>query len=469
MKICSIHIKGFQQFEDLYLDFTNPATGEPVDKVCFIGRNGTGKSTLLGLINKFLKVLDIDTNYDFLKVEILDGSDRFYLIVFTLMRGTTRLTPNRTYYLSKEIDKEINWQSILFDENRDINERKVFWDQLATKYEFEYNHVIKSLKDNSNDLLIYAPIEKPISNKKHLIGVDQSSRGINNVPESNLNNALKLFKSFPFYHEVLDENVGVFWTLLIYLIKKRESEKETFENQSENIDKTKRQLNEEFDSANSKILDKIAILWNKILDRAGLEFDVEGAKVPVQLTDNLHAYIRHKKTKEIIHYSQLSTGIRNFIFRIGHIYSLYFNREIKRGFLLVDEPENSLFPDFLFELMELYDEIIEDKNGEKNTQMFFATHSPIVAAQFQPYERIVLEWDDEGKVTSHKGISPIGDDPNDVLVNDFQLDHLMGREGQEMWNKYLGLQKALRNETDPSQKQNLLLQLNKIGKDYNFE
>ena len=50
MKICKVYIKGFQQFEDLELDFTNPKTGEPLDKICFIGRNGTGKSTILQVL-----------------------------------------------------------------------------------------------------------------------------------------------------------------------------------------------------------------------------------------------------------------------------------------------------------------------------------------------------------------------------------------------------------------------------------
>jgi hypothetical protein len=29
MKICSIYIKGFQQFQDTFLDFTHPETGMP--------------------------------------------------------------------------------------------------------------------------------------------------------------------------------------------------------------------------------------------------------------------------------------------------------------------------------------------------------------------------------------------------------------------------------------------------------
>ena len=44
MKIQRIIIKGFQQFQDFDLDLTDPRTGQPLEKVCFIGRNGTGKS-----------------------------------------------------------------------------------------------------------------------------------------------------------------------------------------------------------------------------------------------------------------------------------------------------------------------------------------------------------------------------------------------------------------------------------------
>jgi uncharacterized protein YhaN len=54
MKICKIRIKDYQQFKDIELDFTHPKTGEPLDKICFIGSNGTGKSTLLNFILIFL-------------------------------------------------------------------------------------------------------------------------------------------------------------------------------------------------------------------------------------------------------------------------------------------------------------------------------------------------------------------------------------------------------------------------------
>src|SRR6266498_176593 len=53
MKIAKVFIKGFRQFDNIELDLTNPVTGEPLDKFCFIGKNGTGKSSLLSLLNFF--------------------------------------------------------------------------------------------------------------------------------------------------------------------------------------------------------------------------------------------------------------------------------------------------------------------------------------------------------------------------------------------------------------------------------
>ena len=58
MKICKIYIKNFEQFQDIEFDFTNPDTGEPLDKICFIGSNGTGKSKLLSLIKWYFNIFN---------------------------------------------------------------------------------------------------------------------------------------------------------------------------------------------------------------------------------------------------------------------------------------------------------------------------------------------------------------------------------------------------------------------------
>ena len=74
MQICKIYIQGFQQFQDLELDFIDPETGEPLKKVCFIGSNGTGKSKLLRLINwLFMSVPLLPIKHTFFKGSPVSG------------------------------------------------------------------------------------------------------------------------------------------------------------------------------------------------------------------------------------------------------------------------------------------------------------------------------------------------------------------------------------------------------------
>jgi hypothetical protein len=445
MKICSIHIKGFKQFQDTYIDFTHPETGEPVNKVCFIGKNGTGKTTILRIINEFV-------NSNYFENCLLKN----YLIKIQVNKHFFFIFRNIIYPYNRAIEKSFDLIDGSEESFKDFIMSKT--DVSLNKLDFEAWQNIYKIWEQKDYLHIYAPSE---SVQNHLMN-------INDVPQSSVNEALQLFQHFPNYHEVSDQNIQNFWTLLIYLIKKRDEEQQIFENKLENLSKTKRELLDEFEKINPKILDKIASLWNKILEKAGLEFDVENANSPIQLTDNLKAYIRIKETKTQIPYNELSTGIRNFIFRVGHIFSLYFNKEVKNGFLLIDEPENSLFPDFLFELIETYEEIVYDKNGENNTQIFMTTHNPIIAAQFEPYERIILDWNENGTVKASKGITPAGDDPNDILEKDFNLPNLMGKKGLAFWKEYLALKQALRKSTNDEEKIELSGKITSIGSSYNF-
>lgn len=55
MKVRGITIPDLHHFKDFHLDLTYPAghpkAGRALDKVCFIGQSGTGKTTLLKLIS----------------------------------------------------------------------------------------------------------------------------------------------------------------------------------------------------------------------------------------------------------------------------------------------------------------------------------------------------------------------------------------------------------------------------------
>lgn len=58
MKISRIKLNSYNQFKDITIDLTYPKghkkQGQPLDKVCFIGQSGTGKTSLLRLIKWFV-------------------------------------------------------------------------------------------------------------------------------------------------------------------------------------------------------------------------------------------------------------------------------------------------------------------------------------------------------------------------------------------------------------------------------
>jgi predicted ATP-dependent endonuclease of OLD family len=468
MKICKIYLRDFEQFQNVDLDFTHPDTGEPLDKICFIGSNGTGKSKILRLINWFLKGLNNELGSTIEEINFENRIQKGNVIFETLYDNKIYFFYFDNFTTSIFLKNNILDNSNLYNSGGEIA-NNIF---LFVTKAVNDNNLAKTvsllqgdsfsdkfkLENNSKDLVIYSPTESSSNGYKDII----------DVPFTSVSEALEFSNNFPFYSSVSSEHVNIFWKLLVYNLRKRAEEKDDFENQPNNLIKIKQDLINEFDGFYPKVLDKLGEVWNKILDKAGLYFDVKGASNPYQLNDNLKAYIKLKSNNEIVPYGELSTGIRNYIFRLGHIFSLYFNREIDRGFLLVDEPENSLFPDFLFDLMDTYKNVIVDKRGQNNTQVFFATHNPIVAAQFQPYERVILEWKEDGSVKAKKGFSPIGDDPNDILSNDFELKDLMGPVGMQKWEEYISLKKKLAKSTEDSAKSQLIHEIEKIGSLYNF-
>jgi energy-coupling factor transporter ATP-binding protein EcfA2 len=453
MRVSKILIKGFQQFENFQLDLTHPETGEPLEKVCLIGPNGTGKSTILGLILRMLQNLQYRDDLSILPRQLMQlahsglhpGSSLVVKFVSNQEQFILQVLSERTqeWFLcyDKEIETVSDWQQSWQDYS------------VTSNNDFYADHQLSELPVNKlispDDIVVYEPS-------------DESLKLNNDPPSSTLNEALDLFSHFPLIHTISVASANEFWKLLTFLVKKRESDYLTFINQPENQNTTIGNLKEEFDPHHPEILQAIAVLWDGILAKCGLYLDVQGAKIPVQLTENLRAYIKSKNTGEQLSYNQLSSGIRNYIFKLGYIKSLYFNRQIKRGFLLIDEPENCLYPDLLYDLMDDYWSIIE------NTQTFVSTHSPIIAAQFEPYERFHLDFDDRGYVTATRGVSPIGDDPNDLLYRDFQVRSIYGKKGLEKWERFRELRQLIRATDDPAAKEALMSEYTEIANAYNF-
>jgi hypothetical protein len=437
LRIHTLKLKGIRQFRDVTLDFTDPATGKPLDRICLIGGNGTGKSTILRLLASD-KILGVPSAMPRWSAKL--GANASMSIDFENSGSKACLygNPNQPKWGSRENplaafgDKELE-QPIPLGNSEEQKQWITRLRELVT---------------------VYCPPDSELA---------PNSSSITDLPSANLNKALAFLKAPATKFMAGQDKVADFWKLLIALIKDREARLIAYNRHPENQHRTISEVETEFLAQNPDILKELGGFWEPILVKAGLRFDYEKASQPVQLTDNLKAYIYLAAENAVLPYAELSTGIRSFLFRLGHLYTIFRYHSGKGGIVLIDEPENSLYPDFLFDLLAHYD------RAAPGTQLFFATHSPIVAAQFKPEERFILEFDPDRGVVVRRGVTPEGDDPNDVLLKDFAVRTLYGEKGLASWNRFRELSRIIETESDPKKRKELLKEYLELGRTYNFD
>ena len=83
-----------------------------------------------------------------------------------------------------------------------------------------------------------------------------------------------------------------------------------------------------------------------------------------------------------------STGTKQIVLSALPLYLL----KPKNTVILFDEPERSLYPDMQRMVIDYYSSLTKD------SQFFYATHSPIIASSFEPWEIIELKLNENGHV-----------------------------------------------------------------------
>ena len=443
MKITQLHLENFQQFNQLKLNFTYPEghekEGQPLDKICFIGQSGTGKTTILNLIQDFISELD-------------------YIY---------RKKANLGLELSKFFfgDRTIGKNGIHF--NASINNRK-FTDStlgsllLATNKEQEIikKELLQSIELQKR-LSIYLPAELIENSALYMLPEEKainSDKFLNELNISKVAEPEAVYKT-QFKNKIIlldKKRSKIVWQFLLQGIK--DYNEALFKKSVEvwkkgnfkdivKIEKDRIEWNNQHPNPKIPLAEKCL---NPILKKFNLEVDV----------DNTDYYIVLKQISQekAIPANGLSTGTKQLILSAIPLYQLDTDNSI----ILMDEPERSLFPDIQLELVDYYTNLCP------TAQFFFATHSPIIAASFEPYERFILHFDKEGKVKIKQGTSPKGDDPNDILQADFNVSYL-NEYGIKMWERYLDIKRKLTQEKDVNKKKLLIKEYRKLGDTYNFE
>ena len=433
MKISKLHIDTFRHLENLDFDFTYPLdykdkskAGKPLNKICFIGQSATGKTGLLELIYNYTS--------NILNLELTDGNS---------LRGLKDSVKN----VEGEVEFIIN-NEILSLKKGDLSYKKK-------------NYIDERKGGSVTDLIpvIYKKdvfyFKANIISYKNINLFEKNPIDLMEKYSSELSHIEDWFKYKDDYGILFDEEVEdkVWLFILNEILKYRKS---FTQKMSELIHRglladTKKLASEfqKWQKDNPNELENFADKFNPILEKLNLEVDLVNTEYSIP--------IKNKKTEEIIPIQNTSTGTKGLLLSFLPLFKL----NTKDAIILIDEPERSLYPDMQMDLMDHYQNLAPD------AQFIVATHSPFIAASFEPEERFILYFNEDGKVAVRRGESPIGDDPNDMLTNDFGVNYY-NKYGEAAYKQYLNLKEQITKENDPNKKKKLLLETVKLGDTYNF-
>ncbi|MBO0930664.1 AAA family ATPase [Fibrella aquatilis] len=451
MKITGIEIGEYRQFKNIKFDFTYPAdfhdkskAGKALEKVCFIGQSGTGKTTLLNAIEDHISVLNqaLKRNTsDHIPYEELSNYSYIsssFQFQFALNQKNTIIPPHKGLgrfdpeYIEKSILNSLDKKSI--DSLLETNKLCICLRESIAREADAF------LADQSEAPQFFSDFVKTttqIEREKEALKKRLRDAGDRKVISLGDMNSLSIWQYLLEDISDFDEVSLVLFNELIKNIEDPSAVAQTAQIQ-ERIRSKENPRNKLYDNC-----------LKSVLDNFFLEIDPNYAKVPIAL---------QTKQGVKINGGSLSTGTRQLLATSIPIYKFDTTDTI----ILFDEPERSLFPDIQRQLIKHYTSLAP------KAQFFFATHSPIIAASFEPEERFILHFDEEGNVKCRKGVAPIGDDPNDILSEDFGLNELMLDEGLEAYAQYRNLFVKIKNEQDQNRKNKLIAEQAHLGNKYNF-
>ncbi len=367
MKLTELHIKDYNQFEDFKLDLTypegHPKAGQALDKVCFIGQSGTGKTSLIELLIESVLLTAKLSNYTFHKqqnnaysINLTKNNKRLY--------STHKLSLRYNNSIELSLEQNENYEKQDSNENGEI------------PFFIKFDNV-------TPDILEF------FQNRFNIIGFPCDS---NSYVENISRDFLKIFP----IALTEDSNLKTTWALINKsIIEDRELEiKKSLEISkalqnpqltNEDILKAREEFFNWRKNSPNPIVDLAENFLDKILNRFNLKVKTE---LDFERKEDIETIKIQTRQGEDIPFDALSTGTKQVILTALPLYGL----KPEKAIILFDEPERSLYPDIQKEIVDFYTSMA------KESQFFFATHSPLIASSFEPWEIVELKFNEKGKV-----------------------------------------------------------------------
>jgi len=427
MKVSYLHIRNYKQFSDLELDLTYPKghakEGQPLDKICIIGQSGTGKTNLLDIIKK--STIDFSDQPKDSYLPFSEFAENGYIVtkfelkrkyypetLFTDIKSKITLENKenkvskheildheKSYFVSTDRCgiKDTNHKTITseFDTSKMSDSDKLLYDELIRKrVELTVSQIDGDNAPRRELIDEFRPVRRKTIIEKR-IDIDRSIRELEEKYTS-VSTELEQLKQNNFLDKhivnINEENNS--WKVLKESIDNYDNEKKQYEvklfrevkkdpKEAEKIV----QAMKEWEEKNENILEKMADDINSIIKKFNLE---------LQIDEDTQSYeelkIKDMSNDTIIEYDDLSTGTKNLLSTFIPLKSY----KPKDSIILIDEPEMSFYPNIQRELTDLYMSV-----GENN-QLIMATHSPLIASSFEPWEVVELKFGKDNQIYREK-------------------------------------------------------------------
>ena len=342
MKIESLEIRQLNQFSRLLLDFTYPKghlkAGQPLEKICIIGQSGTGKTTILKILES-LFTEHHNSSYPLTKWHIRDNGATYRVRV--LASGTKsyrRLEGQGVINVPFEDISTNKKNALMFMPADFLSVNSMDTDEEAYVGKSTYNFGEISVNAIWNRLLDDV--------REHKRKMKEIMDLINSINSSNRPASQKREEAIPLYNQL-----------------------------------------EELEQINNNPLKSLAA---ECLDIALEQFNLKVVTdyKDDDTSDKIEFIKLADKNGKVIPNGLLSSGTKQFILSAIPFYLLKPDDTV----ILFDEPERSLYPNIQKLLVDHYSKLAKD------SQFFYATHSPIVASCFDPWEVIELKFDVNGYI-----------------------------------------------------------------------
>jgi predicted ATP-dependent endonuclease of OLD family len=391
MKIRKIQIKNYKMFKDVTIDFTDN-NGKTLDTIVIAGINGSGKTSLLQLLQRLFseslnlfKVGSLLHKYE----EETDAliCDEVELELDLSNDEKSRLI-SLAHKLTAKINKSVGNQNEIMQAVEQLEMRLKTEEQYITLL-YQLEKTEKGFFIRQNDFAFFGILAE--EELRSLFKVLSFSTVHSKKQTSN--HAITDIFNDKSSRSNMDAD-GIVFPIDIFSYQK------TVETHIVRL-------------VQEKVMANRDLIPKKVIEQAISDINqfLEGISLKTVLVDiNLEQPIFKSFDGSMVLSNGLSSGEKELYYKA----ILFDKLRPQNSLIMIDEPETSLHPTWQQEVLKLY------QNIPGNNQVILATHSPHIIASIQPDNLFILHKNEAKKTVEcfnarDKGFHTKGNEPNDIL------------------------------------------------------